>query len=285
MELKIMSPQENGYIKEIQWNYEELKKDILEKMQEYKTLVFTEETIKDGKLDRANLNKLKTAFDDERKRIKKLCMEPYDKFEKQVKELIALIDEPIRLIDSQIKEVEEQKRIQKRRDIEELFRTIGFQKFVTLDKIFDDKWLNASVSLSKIEESMKSTMYRIGNEIATINNLPEFSFEAREVYVKTLDIAQAIKEGQRLAEIQKRKNAYEEEQQKKVVEEEAANAEIQELQTVQPPVHEEAKIQTDPAEQRESLIQMDFRVWCTKDQLLSLRQYLVNNKIKFGKVE
>ena len=218
-------------------------------------------------------------------------MEPYDKFEKQVKELIALIDEPIGLIDSQIKEVEEQKRIQKRRDIEELFKTIGFQKFVTLDKIFDDKWLNASVSLSKIEESMKSTMYRIGNEIATINNLPEFSFEAREVYVKTLDIAKAIKEGQRLAEIQKRKNAYEEEQQKKVVEEEAAkaeekkNAEIQELQTVQPPVHEEAKIQTDPAEQRESLIQMDFRVWCTKDQLLSLRQYLVNNKIKFGKVE
>ncbi|MBS6765957.1 MAG: DUF1351 domain-containing protein [Clostridium sp.] len=291
MELKIMSPQENGFIKEIQWNNEELKKDIAEKMQEYKTLVFTEDTIKDAKSDRAKLNKLKAAFDDERKRIKKLCMEPYDKFEKQVKELIALIDEPIGLIDSQIKEVEEQKRIQKRRDIEELFKTIGFQKFVTLDKIFDDKWLNASVSLSKIEESMKSTMYRIGNEIATINNLPEFSFEAREVYVKTLDIAKAIKEGQRLAEIQKRKNAYEEEQQKKVVEEEAAkaeekkNAEIQELQTVQPPVHEEAKIQTDPAEQRESLIQMDFRVWCTKDQLLSLRQYLVNNKIKFGKVE
>ena len=80
---------------------------------------------------------------------------------------------------------------------------------------------------------MISSMYLIGNDIATINNLPEFSFEAREVYVKTLDIAKAIKEGQRLAEIQKRKNAYEEEQQKKVEEEEAAkaaekkNAEIQ----------------------------------------------------------
>lgn len=290
MELKIMSPQENGFIKEIQWNNEELKKDIAEKMQEYKTLVFTEETIKDAKSDRAKLNKLKTAFDDERKRIKKLCMEPYDKFEKQVKELISLIEEPIRLIDSQIKEVEEQKRIQKRRDIEELFKTIGFQKFVTLDKIFDDKWLNVSVSMSKIEESMKSTMYRIGNEIATINNLPEFSFEAREVYVKTLDIAQAIKEGQRLAEIQKRKNAYEKEQQKKVAEEAATaeenkNAEVQSLQTVQPPVQEEAKIQPEPTEQRESLIQMDFRVWCTKEQLMSLRQYLVNNQIKFGKVE
>ena len=290
MELKIMSPQENGFIKEIQWNNEELKKDVAAKMQEYKTLVFTEETIKDAKSDRAKLNKLKTAFDDERKRIKKLCMEPYDKFERQVSELISLIEEPIRLIDSQVKEVEEQKRIQKRRDIEELFKTIGFQKFVTLDKIFDDKWLNASVSISKIEESMKSTMYRVGNEIATINNLPEFSFEAREVYVKTLDIAQAIKEGQRLAEIQKRKNAYEEEQQKKVAEEAATaeenkNAEVQSLQTVQLPVQEEAKIQPDPTEQREPLVQMDFRVWCTMEQLMSLRQYLVNNQIKYGKVE
>lgn len=291
MELKIMSPQENGFIKEIQWNNEELKKDIAEKMREYKTLVFTEDTIKDAKSDRAKLNKLKAAFDDERKRIKKLCMDPYDKFERQVNELISLIEEPIRLIDSQIKEVEEQKRIQKRRDIEELFKTIGFQKFVTLDKIFDDKWLNASVSISKIEESMKSTMYRVGNEIATINNLPEFSFEAREVYVKTLDIAQAIKEGQRLAEIQKRKNAYEEEQQQKKVAEEATtaeenkNAEVQSLQTVQSPVQEEAKIQPEPTEQREPLVQMDFRVWCTKEQLMSLRQYLVNNQIKYGKVE
>lgn len=114
MELKIMSPQEGGFVKEIKWNNEELKAEIAEKMQEYKSLVFTEETMKDAKADRAKLNKLKTAFEDERKRIKKLCMEPYETFEKQVKEVIALIEEPIRLIDQQIKEVEERKSWRKR---------------------------------------------------------------------------------------------------------------------------------------------------------------------------
>lgn len=290
MELKIMSPQDGGFVKEIQWNNVELKKEIAEKMQEYNTLVFTESTIKDAKADRAKLNKLKTAFEDERKRIKKLCMEPYEKFEKQVREVIALIDEPIGLIDRQIKEVEEQKRIQKRKDIEALFKTIGFQPFVTLDSIFDDKWLNASVPLTKIEESMKTTVYRIGNEITTIHSLPEFSFEAMETYKKTLDMAQAIREGQRLSEIQKRKAAYEEEQKNKAAEEaaraeEKRKSEEQVQQAVQPSVQPRSFPLPEPIEPPEPLVQMDFRVWCSKKQLLSLRQFLVKNEIKFGKVE
>ena len=170
MELKILSPQEGGFIREIQWNNMELKAEIEEKMQEYKSLAFTEDTIKEAKADRAKLNKLRTAFEDERKRIKKLCMAPYDAFEKQVKELIALIDEPIRLIDGQIKEVEEKRRNDKRREIEALFPSIGFQPFVTFDMIWDDKWLNATVSMAKIEEQMKSQLYKIGNEVRNFRN-------------------------------------------------------------------------------------------------------------------
>lgn len=74
MELKIMSPQEEGFIKEIQWNHEELKAEIAAKMNDYNSLVFTEETIKEAKADRANLRKLKEAFETERKRIKKSFM-------------------------------------------------------------------------------------------------------------------------------------------------------------------------------------------------------------------
>lgn len=276
MELKILSPQEGGFVKEIQWNNEELKAEISEKMQDYKNLVFTEETIKEAKKDRANLNKLKNAFEDERKRIKKLCMAPYDEFEKQVKELVALIDEPIRLIDNQIKEVEEKRRDEKRKEVEALFPTIGFQAFVTLDMIWDDKWMNATVSMAKIEEQMKSRMYQIGDDVFTIHGLPEFSFEAMEVYKNTLDLTKAIQEGQRLSEIQKRKAAYEEEQRKK--EEAAKQAAIQ-------PVNKPEPDQSEVKEENVELLQLDFRVWGTREQIMGLRQYLTDNKIKFGKVE
>ena len=116
------------------------------------------------------------------------------------------------MIDGQLKEIEEKRRQQKQKDIEELFETIGFQDFIVLERIMDPKWLNATVSLGKIEEQMKNILFKVGTEVATISSLPEFSFEALEIYKKTLDLNQAIAEGQRLAEIQKKKQQYEEEQ-------------------------------------------------------------------------
>lgn len=276
MELRIISPQEGGFIKEIQWNKEELKAWVAEKVKDYRGLVFTEATIPDAKKDRADLNKLKKAFEDERKRIKKLCLEPYEDFERQEKELIALIDEPLQLIDCQIKEVEEKRKEEKRLRINDLFSAIGFQAFVSLDMIWDEKWLNATVSMSKIEEQMKSRMYQIGEDVFTIQNLPEFSFEAMEVYKKSLDLTKAIQEGQRLSEIQKRKAAYEEEQRKK--EEAAKQAAIQ-------PVNKPEPDQSEVKEENVELLQLDFRVWGTREQIMGLRQYLTDNKIKFGKVE
>lgn len=288
MELKILNPQEGGFLKEIQWNNEELKEEIAEKMQEYTSLVFTEDTIKEAKADRAKLNKLRTAFEDERKKVKKQCMEPYEKFERQVKELTALIDEPIRLIDSQIKEAEEFRKTQKRKDIETMFSEIGFQPFVSLEKIWDEKWLNASVSMNRIEEQMKTRMYQIGNDVATINNLPEFSFEAMEVYKKSLDLTMAIQEGQRLSEIQKRKAAYEEEQKRKAAEEAERKRQEESEKLQQVPAHsverkQDAKKPDEIAEPK--IMKLDFRVWGTEEQLMGLRQYMINNKIKFGKVE
>ena len=49
LELRIISPQENGFVQEIKWNNEELKTAIVKKMEDYKGLVFTEETIADGR--------------------------------------------------------------------------------------------------------------------------------------------------------------------------------------------------------------------------------------------
>lgn len=287
MELKIISPGENGFLKEIQWNQEEVKAWVAARVQDYKNIAYTEDQVKDMKKDRADLNKLRTAFESERKRLKKVCMEPYNLFEQQVKEAVALIDEPIQLIDSQLYELEERRKQQKKKDIEALFDTIGFQTFVTLENIFDQKWLNASVSLGKIEEQMKSIMYKIGTDVATIGNLPEFSFEAMEVYKKTLDLNKAILEGQRLAEIQKRKQQYEEEQ--KRIAEEKARQEEQEQSVLAEVVEEiapvEEKVDASPEPVRPDLVRMDFRVWCTKEQLMDLREYLIAHQIKFGRVE
>ena len=290
MELRIMSPQDGGFAKEIQWNNEELKAEIAAKMTEYEGLVFTEDTIKDAKKDRATLNKLKTAFEDERKRIKKAYMDPYNKFESQVKEVVALIERPIGLIDSQIKEVEENKKLQKKKDIEELFRGIGFQSFVTLDKIFDNKWLNATVSMTSIETQMKERIFQIGSDIHAINQLPEFSFEAMETYKETLDLGRAISEGQKLADIQKRKIAQEEERkrlQQEAEERKRREAEREKAEKEKMTVSVAEILRTEILEKaviQEQVYTIDFRVTATKTQLDLLKNFLKESNITYGPV-
>lgn len=157
--------------------------------------------------------------------------------------------------------------------------------------IWDEKWLNASVALSKVENQMKETMYRIGEEVGTISRLPEFSFEAMEVYKKTLDLTQAIKKGQELADIQKRK---EEALARQKAEEERRKAE--EVDTGKESENPEEAADTHDAPKKaeendytrvvsEPVMRIDFRVWGTKEQILALRDYMKQNNLKFGKVE
>lgn len=268
MELKIYNPQEGGFVKAIEWNNEELKAEIAAKVKDYEGLVYVGEAqIKEAKADRANLNKLRTAIEDERKRIKKLCLEPYNQFEAQVKEVIALLDRPIAMIGEQIEAAEEAKKAAKKAEIEELFKSIGFQDFVTLEAVWDPKWLNATVTMAKIEEAMKARMYQIGTDVLTISELQEYKFEAMEVYKQTLDLNAAIREGKRLLEIQKAKEAQ-------------AAREAEEKAERERMAAEAAKIQQKPADgaaaavPEERQVTIIFKVTAKESQFAAVNQAL-----------
>ena len=271
----------------IAFNFEELKEEITNKSALYKNMVYTDETIKDAKSDRALLNKFKTALEDKRKEVKKQCLEPYNQFEKQIKELVAIIDEPVKLIGEQITEFEDREKAEKHEQITELFDKAGFQSFVTLEQIFDPKWLNKSVSLKSIEEELTNTVYRIGHDVTTINSLKEYSFEALEHYKKTLDLAGAIAEGQRLADIQKRKLDHEaevkarEELAKKQAEEKAkAEAEAN--------LHEELEevSQEEPQQAVEVKRQwIKFVALLSKDDALALKEFCDNRGIEIKSIK
>ena len=98
-------------------NLEQLKSELVPKLDYYNTLVVTEDSIKEAKADKAKLNKLKTAVEDRRKDIKKQVMGLYEPLEKQCKELTALIDAPINAIDKQLKNFDEIKKQEKTNDI------------------------------------------------------------------------------------------------------------------------------------------------------------------------
>lgn len=69
MELKIYSPQDTGFIQKIDWNYDELKKEIAAAIESYVNSVYTDDMIKKAKEDRAKLNKVSDALKKERTRM------------------------------------------------------------------------------------------------------------------------------------------------------------------------------------------------------------------------
>lgn len=215
MELKIYNPREDGFIKAIEWNYEELRAELSQKLEEYKGLVYTEEQIKEAKADRAKLNALATAIDSERKKIKKQCLQPYEQFEAQIKDLFAVIKEPVALIDSQIKGYEEEKKAKKLEEVKALFEKLKDAAgeelgFVGFEQIFEDKFLNASLSLKMVETVINNKFNAIKHDIKTIAELKEYSFEATEVYKETLSLNEALEKAKYMVDIAEKKKAEEE---------------------------------------------------------------------------
>lgn len=210
----------------ITFNYEELKKELTEKVSIYETMVYTDDQIKEAKADKANLNKLKKALNDERIRREKEYMLPFNDFKAKINEIIGIIDKPVAVIDKQVKEYEEKQKQDKLDKITIFFNESTHPEWLHMSQIFNEKWLNASTSMKSIQEDIIGSFGQITTDLATLSNLPEFGFEATEVYKSTLDINKALNEGKRLSEIAKAKAAHEAEMKAR---EEAEKAKINEI--------------------------------------------------------
>lgn len=219
MELKV---NEVTIPEQITFNYEELKQEITEKVRMYETLVYTDDQFKLMKADRANFNKLKKVLNDERIRMEREYMVPFNDFKSKINEIISIIDKPVAVIDKQIKEYEEKQKQDKQKKIEEFFDSLQLPdvlEFVKLESIFESRWLNASVSMKSIQETINAKLEQIYNDCSTLSALPEFGFEAGEIYKTTLDVNKAINEAHRMSEMAKAKAAHEAEMKAKEEEE------------------------------------------------------------------
>ena len=261
----------------IEFNFEELKEQVTKKVAMYKNLVYTDDQVKEAKADRAALNKFVKSLSDERIRVKKQCLKPYEEFESKINELTAIVNEPIQLIDKQVKEYEEKQKAEKLESIKELFETIGFQSFVKLENIFDQKWLNAGTSMKKIEDFMNEKKFQIGNDVLAINRLPEFSFEAMETYKQTLDLSKAIQEGQRLADIAKRKAEHEAELAQRQAERKVVEQSADQKRDAEVPQQSDV-VQVDQKQDKQWI---RFAALLSTEDAIALKAFFTSHNIEF----
>lgn len=193
--LQIIVNQQQGTITT---NFDEVKEALIEQMEIYKELEVTEDNKAERKKDIATLRKMIKAVNSKRIEVKKECLKPYEIFEKQASELVDIINQPIGILDSQVKEFEDKQRLQKIADINKYFdETITSYPELTdeigLITIYDSRWENATASMKSVKEDIKTKLDKIQADITLIKSMPsDKTEEALRLYWGDLDVTKAI---------------------------------------------------------------------------------------------
>lgn len=265
MELKV---NEYSLPSQITFNFEELKAELEEKVSVYSAMVYTDDQVKIAKADKANLNKLKKALNDERIRMEREYMVPFNAFKEQISEIMQIIDKPILVIDNQIKDFDEKRKAEKLKEISDRYLAIDRPNWLNFTQIFEDKWLNASESMNGICSRMEEKIEQINKDMQTLENLPNFAFESMEIYKSTLDMNKALNEANMLSEIQKKKEEFQNTQAEKLAEQ----MEQKKLEEVMnPPIVEE----------EEEKMWVDFSAHLTVSQAKELKEFFEARRIEF----
>lgn len=299
MELKIYNPQDNGFLQKIDWNFEELKTEITAASQEYETSVYTDDTIKSAKADRAKLNKFIDALTGKRTEIRKALLKPDEQFGQEIKELTGIVQKAIDNIDSQVKDYEQRQREEKTAKVREFYEenVHDLAPILPFEKAFKPEYANASTTMKSIKEEILALIQKVDEGLAIINEVEsKFAGDMKEVFLRTYDIGAAMAERNRLEAAEQKRKSYEEEQARKKAEREAAlQAETSRVinagkSPASPPP--QASTKTQPASQAAPIVEtvedpvhiLDFRVHATKGQLDKLKDFLKANNIRFEPV-
>lgn len=159
----------------INTNLDSIEAEIKEQMAEYKDYVVTEDSVKTDKKVLADLRKLEKDLNKARIATKKEYMKAFDEFEGRCKSVIALVSEPINLINSQIELFDEEKKLEKVKHIKELYadNIKDLEKFLPFEKVMkaNPKWTNASTKDSDILFDLNGMILKIKNDLTAIHAL------------------------------------------------------------------------------------------------------------------
>lgn len=194
-ELQVSVQQQPGVIN---WNFEEIKARCKQEMETYKKLVFTDADIKTAKSKLTELRKYRTQVETVRKSVKVECMKPYDAFEKQSKELVSIIDEPIDFIGKQVTEYEMSRKKQQReailRYMDERFAPFPKALVIRLKQsIYDSRWENLTAKKSDWQPVIDAKAAAVLRDMQVLGGIEEeFKLEAEKVYFNSLAFSDAL---------------------------------------------------------------------------------------------
>ncbi len=155
------------------------------------------DNLDDAKKDRAIFNSIASDINSFRLAREREYMEAFDPFKEVMNRLGAKVKAGSNQLGEIVKAVEETEKNEKKVEIESTWNVFGFT-LITLDRIFDQKWLNKGSKLKDIKIEMERRIAKTYEDIAIIENFGQDQDTLKAIYLDTLDIGQALAKGQQL---------------------------------------------------------------------------------------
>jgi hypothetical protein len=246
----------------------------------------------EAKKDRASLNKAEKNIAEKFASLKAAYEKPLETVELNIKEIRNAIKKASGQVDVKVKSYEETQKAKKYEDIRAYFDSKKFD-LVSLDRIFDDKWLNKGTKMKDIRDQLDEKIAGIYRDIEVLERIPEYGQTAKALYLETLDMGTALRRVDILkenAERLAREEAAREE--RKNLEQVAHNA-VGERQEERAAVKEEKildlvdqalNLSTGTiAAQKPKIGRYTLQFEGTEQQLLQLREYMTSIGIPYKK--
>ena len=269
-------------------NLAALKAELTPKLDYYNKLVVTADSIKAAKADKAALNKLKTAIEDQRKAIKKQYLEPYTILETQCKEVVALIDAPISAIDKQIKVFEEMDDNNKYKELTDAFEKLEPPEWIKLEDVLNPKWKNKTQKTDALITELTAAVKELVDGIEKISEM----YKDEPYLLSITEFFKQHKDFSKTAVYAAQMNtAYKKEQAAKAAAEAAAQNTLQNAPQDAATVSNESILpqqqtqQETQSEQPQKLFKGRFEVEGTKEQIIALGNYMKSTGIKFTTIK
>ena len=247
-----------------------------------------------AKNDRATLNKAEKNIAEKYADLKEAYEKPLMNIEANIKEIRKVIKNASNTVDLAVEKFEEKRKSKKREEIQGYFNAKEFA-LVTLDKIFDEKWLNKGAKMKDIMAEIDEKIAVIYRDIEILEKIPEHGMAAKAFYLDKLDMGAALRQveiiKENAAKLAREQANREERQTQEVVagnmaaerreEREAAREEKvndmidQALDLPQGTVAEQEKAET---------LEFTLQFRGTREQLLKLKEYMTAQGIPYQKI-
>lgn len=282
--LELVKPEFDGEIQariksvgEIESNMKEVKGYVEELNNYYKSVTFTEETLKQAKEEKAKVNKFKTEVADYRKKITAEYNKPIKVFEDTAKETEKLLSETYNTINQQVAGFEEEQKRQKEQEIREYFeeyKTANDIDFVNYEQAQINVTLTASVK--SLKEQAKAFIDRIMDDLKLIET-QECKEEILVEYKQNLNVSKSIQEVANRHKLLEEEKKRQEELKNKQLEEAKRQADIsikeQELATKN--ALDNFVIEAPKVVEQEEILTLSFKVRGTRNKLKELKRFLI----------